>query len=112
MAEPIAIATGLIVGVIGSLAPAFLFEQALKGKQSPSVATGLAGIFVSYVMLVAAVFVVWLAAPSVVLSFGCAEVASFLLVWVVQAGRAWRAAQRSDSPRERKSGESTRGTRH
>lgn len=102
-----AIIMGSVIGVIGALPPALLFELALRNDQRVNVAVGLASILISFIMLSVAVFVIWLAARGLVLPFGVAEAASFLLVWAVEAWRAWRDAQSGASPRERNRGEST-----
>lgn len=98
---------GALIGVIGALPAAYLFEQALRGTKSVSVAAGLASIIISFVMLSGATFAVWAITPHNVLCFGVAEAASFLLVWVVEAWRAWRDAHRAAGPGERNRGEST-----
>lgn len=108
MVEAAVVALGVAVGVLGAVPPALLFEQALRKARPVSVAAGLAGIMVSFVMLSVAVFVVWLTSRKDVLVFGTAEASSFLLVWVVEALRAWRGAQQGVAPRERNRGESTR----
>ena len=98
---------GALVGIVGALPPAYLFEQALKGTRSVSVAAGLASIFISFAMLSGVTFTVWATTPHNVLCFGVAEAASFLLIWVVEAWRAWRDAHRAAGPGERNRGEST-----
>lgn len=98
---PIA-AFGMVMGVVGSVPPAFLFEQALRDARFVSVASGLASIMASFSMLSVAIFAIWLTAPQKVLFFGIGLVASFLLVWAVEAWRAWCAAQRYAGPGERK----------
>ncbi|MBO7674384.1 MAG: hypothetical protein J6S63_05190 [Atopobiaceae bacterium] len=108
MVEVQAIAFGSAIGIVGSVPAAFLFEQALKGTRQVSVGAGLASIMASFVMMSVAVLVVRIAAPHDVLLFGVAEVASFLLLWAIEAGRAWRDAQRGARPGERKRGEPTR----
>ncbi len=85
-----AIIMGSVIGIIGALPPAFLFELALRKDQRVNVAVGLASILISFIMLSVAVFVIWLAARELVLPFGTAEAVSFLFVWVVEAWRAWR----------------------
>lgn len=106
-----AIVVGMALGVIGSIPPAVLFERALRGPQSPSVAMGLVAIMVSLGLLASALFVVRLVWRSQLLAFGCAEVFSFLLVWGVEAWRGWQAANALAGPGERNRGESTRKTR-
>ena len=85
-----AICVGAALGLVGSLPPAALFELALRKTRPVSVAAGFAG------------------ARTELLLFGCAEAASFLLVWAVEAWRAWRDANAPARPGERNSGESTR----
>lgn len=97
MGEAAVVALGLVVGVLGAVPPAALFEQALKGTRPVSVFAGLASIMVSFAMLAAAVFVVWLVSQANVLLFGAAEAGSFLLVWAAEATRAWRDAQHGTS---------------
>ena len=108
MSEVQAVAFGSVIGIVSSVPMAFLFEQALRRTRPVSVASGLAGILVSFVMMSAAIFVVRMTSPNDVLLFGVAEVASFLLLWAVEAGRAWHDAQRGARPGERNRGESTR----
>ena len=108
MVEAPVVAMGVAIGLLGAVPPAFLFEQALRKVRPVSVATGLASIMVSFVMLSVAVFAVWIASRKDVLAFGTAEAASFLLVWVIEAWRGWRDAQRGTGSGERKRGESTR----
>lgn len=103
-----AIVMGSIIGFMGAVPSAYVLERALGKERKASIALGIASIMVSFTMLTAAIFVVWLVARDNVLFFGVAEVASFLLIWVVEAWRAWRDAQRGASPGERKSGEPTR----
>ena len=103
-----AIVMGLLLGVVGALPAAFLFERALKGIGTPSVSVGLASIGISFLMLSGTILAVWIASPDDVLTFGVSEVASFLLIWVIEAWRAWRDAQRGAGSRERNRGESTR----
>jgi hypothetical protein len=102
-----AIIMGSVIGIVGALPPAFLFELALKKDKRVNVAVGLASILISFIMLSIAVFVICLAARELVLPFGVAEATSFLLIWAVEAWRAWRDAQSGASPRERNRGEST-----
>lgn len=103
-----AVAFGSVIGIVSSVPSAFLFEQALKKVRPVSVAAGLASIMVSFVMMSAAILVVKVTSPNDVLLFGVTAVASFLLLWAIEAIRAWQDAQRGASPRERKRGESTR----
>lgn len=103
-----AIVAGSAFGVLGALPPAVLFERALRRSHPVGVAAGLASILAAFAVHTCSILVVWLVSRADVLLFGAAEVISFLLVWVVEAVRAWRDAQRDTSPGERKSGESSR----
>ena len=93
MSDTAAILMGVVLGIASSLPAMFLFEQALGNRHHPRVAVGLICIVASFVVLSAAVLRVWLIAPGSVLVFGASEAVSFLLVWAVEAWRAWRAAQ-------------------
>ncbi len=103
-----AVVLGSACGLIGALPSAFLLERALRKDSTPTVAGGIASIMVSFALLTCTILVAWLVSRRVVLVFGVAEVASFLLVWSIEAVRAWRDAQRGASPGERKRGEPTR----
>ena len=85
---------GAILGVAASIFPAILFERALRGSRDTSVAIGLLSILGSFAVLTCSVLVVWAVSRSDLLAFGCAEVVSFMLLWAVEAGRAWKEAQR------------------
>lgn len=87
-----AVVVGALAGLAGAFPPALLFELALRKARPVDVATGLAGIMVSFMLLLLALIVVRLVSRRDVLVFGCAEVASFLLVWAIEAWRAWRDA--------------------
>ena len=84
------VAMGSVLGIVGALPSAYLLERALRRDRAVSVAKGLVSIMVSFTILSVAIFVAWLAARERVLVFGVSIVASFLLVWVVEAWRAWR----------------------
>ena len=84
------IVLGSALGIVGALPSAYLLERALRRDRAVSVAKGLVSIMVSFAMLSIAIFAAWLAASEHVLAFGVSVVASFLLVWVVEAWRAWR----------------------
>lgn len=92
---------GVVLGIVGTLPSAFLFERALRKEGDASVAAGLASVMASFVVLSAAIAVVWFVARDSVLSFGVALAASFLLVWAIEAGRAWHRAQHDVGPGER-----------
>ena len=102
MGATLAAAVGTIMGVASCFPSAMLFERALKGSRAPSVAIGLVSMVVSFALLVGALVVIRLVSQESVLVFGCAEAASFLLVWVVEAWRAWRSANSFARPGERK----------
>ena len=93
---------GAVLGVVGALPAVYLLEQALRKRGAANVATGLISVMISFIMLSSAILAVWLLSRDNVLAFGVAEAAAFLLVWVIEAVRAWRDAQRGASPRERK----------
>lgn len=97
-----AIIVGSAFGILGALPSAVLFERALGRHRAPSVAAGLVSVMASFTTLSCAILVVWMVSRDDVLAFGVAEAVSFLLVWVIEAVRAWRDAQRGASPRERK----------
>ena len=90
--EAWAVILGALVGLLASLPSAVLFERALAGNRSVNVAVGLASIMSSFVLLTASLLVVWLWARDEVLVFGCAQAGAFLLLWSVEAWRAWRDA--------------------
>ena len=55
MSEVQAVAFGSVIGIVSSVPMAFLFEQALRRTRPVSVASGLAGILVSFIMMSAAI---------------------------------------------------------
>ena len=61
-------------------------------------ATGLASIISSFLLLSLALLAVYAAASQKVLVFGCAMVAAFLLFWAVEAIRARKAAYAAQGP--------------
>lgn len=83
---------GIVCGIVGCLPQAFLFKRALKGNKGVRVALGLASVVASFVTLSLAILAAWVVAPGQTLAFGTVTVASFLLLWGVEAVRAWRAA--------------------
>ena len=93
---------GIAAGIVGALPPAVLFERALRGRGTTSVAAGLASILASFALLSAGVAATALANRNGVLAFGMAEAATFLLVWAAEAVRAWCDASRGAGPGERK----------
>lgn len=100
-------AIGIVLGLVGALPPALLFERALR-KGHVGVAAGLASIMASFMALTLSMLAVWWFARRHLLLFGCSEVGSFLLVWCIEAWRAWRDANVAVRTGERNSGESTR----
>lgn len=94
MGSATAVALGVLTGIAGSLAPALLFERALKGGTRVSVGAGLASIVASFLVLSAALLAVRVATSSGFVEYGCAVTATFLALWAVEAVRAWRAAVR------------------
>ncbi len=97
-----AIIAGVLCGLAGSFAPAFLFEKALKPGTRVSMSAGVACIMVSFVFMSLALLAVFTLASTEVFTFGCAMVLSFLLFWAVEAVRAWKAAQAAQRAREGK----------
>ena len=87
-----AIASGALFGLLGCVAPAALFERALRGRPGATLASGLAAVIMSFLTLTVGLLVVYTATSTGFLEFGCALVAAFLLFWGVEAIRAWRAA--------------------
>lgn len=88
----VAVISGALVGLVGCAAPVALFERALRGDGAPSLAAGIASVGVSFVFLTLALSVVYTATVDGLLEFGGSMVASFLLVWAVEAVRGWRSA--------------------
>lgn len=92
MEPQVAVVAGVLFGLLGCVAPAVLFERALRGSRAVSLAAGLAAVAVSFLTLTVVLLVVYTATNAGFLEFGCALVAAFLLFWGVEAIRAWRAA--------------------
>ena len=92
MEPQVAVVAGVLFGLLGCVAPAVLFERALRGGNAVSLAAGLAAVIVSFLTLTVVLLVVYTATDTGFLEFGCALVVSFLLFWGVEAIRAWRAA--------------------
>lgn len=95
MGFPTAVIVGGLVGVVGCVPSAVLFERALKRGARVSVAAGIVSVMVSYLMLLVALVVAYVVMGSAddgFLAFACSMVALFLLFWAVEAVRAWRAA--------------------
>ena len=88
----VAIVSGALFGLLGCVAPAALFERALRGSAGVSLAAGMVAVLVSFLTLTVVLLVVYLVTSRHFLEFGVATVASFLLFWSVEAARAWRAA--------------------
>ena len=94
---PVAIVSGALFGLLGCVAPAALFERALRGGSEVSLGSGLAAVLVSFVTLTVVLLVVYSVTGTGFLEFGCALVAAFLLFWGIEAARAWGAANRRSS---------------
>lgn len=88
-----AVALGALTGIVGSLAPAALFERALRGGTRVSMGAGVASILASFFVLSAALLAVRLATDAGFVEYGCSTAAAFLVFWAVEAVRAWRAAK-------------------
>ena len=97
MEPQVAVVAGALFGLLGCVAPAALFERALRGSQGVSLASCLAAVIVSFLTLAVVLLVVYTATNAGFLEFGCALVAAFLLFWGIEAARAWRAATRRTS---------------
>lgn len=97
MSPSTAALVGALVGAVGCVPAAVLFERALKRGAKVSVTAGIASVMVSYLMLLAALVVAYVVDADDFLAFACSMVASFLLVWAVEAVRGWRAANRGPS---------------
>lgn len=91
----VAVIAGAFFGLMGCMAPAVLFERALRGDACPSLAAGIAAVGASFVTLTAVLLVVYTATDAGFLEFGSSMVASLLLFWGVEAVRGWRAANGS-----------------
>lgn len=89
---PVAVISGALFGLLGCVAPALLFERALRGGAVPSLASGIAAMGVSFVTLTVVLLVVYTATDTGFLEFGSSMVAALLLFWGVEAVRGWRAA--------------------
>lgn len=99
MEPQVAIASGALFGLLGCVAPAALFERALRGNSGVSLASGIAAVGVSFFSLTVVLLVVYTATNAGFLEFGCALVAAFLLFWGIEAIRAWRVANGRSSHR-------------
>ncbi len=99
MDSQVAIVSGALFGLLGCVAPAALFERALRGNSGVSLATGIAAVGVSFFSLTVVLLVVYTATNAGFLEFGCALVAAFLLFWGIEAIRAWRVANGRSSHR-------------
>lgn len=97
-----AVVAGVVCGLVGCVPPAYLLEEVMKKGIRVEVATGLASVLISFVMLSAAILVVYLAASEMTLLFGSSMAAAFLVVWAVESLRAWRDA--NGNPNGRKEG--------
>ena len=99
MDSQVAIVSGALFGLLGCVAPAALFERALRGNSGVSLASGIAAVGVSFFSLTVVLLVVYTATNAGFLEFGCALVAAFLLFWGIEAIRAWRVANGRSSHR-------------
>lgn len=99
MDSQVAIVSGALFGLLGCVAPAALFERALRGNSGVSLASGIAAVGVSFFSLTVVLLVVYTATNTGFLEFGCALVAAFLLFWGIEAIRAWRVANGRSSHR-------------
>ena len=99
MDSQVAIVSGALFGLLGCVAPAALFERALRGNPGVSLASGIAAVGVSFLSLTVVLLVVYTATNVGFLEFGCALVAAFLIFWGVEAIRAWRVANGRSSHR-------------
>ena len=84
----------IVCGLAGALPQAYLFEKALKGYKDVRVDLGLLSVIVSFVTLTLVLLAVWIVAPARELVFGTVMVSAYLVLWGVEAIRAWRAANR------------------
>ena len=92
MDPQVAVVSGALFGLMGCVAPAVLFERALRGSRAVSLAAGIAAMGVTFLTLTVVLLVVYTATNTGFLEFGCALVAAFLLFWGIEAIRAWRVA--------------------
>ncbi|WP_455137117.1 hypothetical protein [Thermophilibacter sp.] len=92
MGDAIVVALGALIGVLGSFPPAVLFEGALRRSAHVNLAAGIVSIAISFLTLLAALFIGYVLNPDVFEAFAVALVASFLAFWGVEAVRGWRAA--------------------
>ena len=99
MDSQVAIVSGALFGLLGCVAPAALFERALRGNSGVSLVSGIAAVGVSFLSLTVVLLVVYTATNAGFLEFGCALVAAFLIFWGVEAIRAWRVANGRSSHR-------------
>ena len=76
---PVAIVSGALFGLLGCVAPAALFERALRGDAPVSLAAGIAAVFVSFLSLTVVLLVVYLVTSRHFLEFGISMVVSFIL---------------------------------
>ncbi|HIZ46228.1 MAG TPA: hypothetical protein IAA19_04330 [Candidatus Olsenella pullistercoris] len=89
---PVAVVSGALFGLLGCVAPAALFERALRGDAPVSLAAGVAAVGASFLSLSAVLVVVRLVTTEGFLEFGCSMGLSLIAFWSVEAARAWRAA--------------------
>ncbi len=84
---------GIVCGLIGTAYPFALFVAAIKDGKNSSVnmASGLASILSSFLLLSLAELLVFSVAADQAMAFFLAMLMSFLLVWAGGAVWAWRA---------------------
>ena len=70
MDPQVAIVSGALFGLLGCVAPAALFERALRGSPGVSLASGLAAVIVSFLTLTVVLLVVYTATNTGFLEFG------------------------------------------
>ncbi len=92
MCASVAIALGVLVAFVASAPSAYLFECALREKAQVSLAGGLLSVMFSFVALTTAILIVYSVTSEMTLVFGCGAAFAFLLLWTVEAVRAWRRA--------------------
>lgn len=85
-------AAAVVCGIAGAFPQAYLFERALKGYKDVRMDLGLLRVVVSFVSLTLVLLAVWIVAPDRELVFGTVMVSAYLVLWGVEAVRAWRAA--------------------
>ena len=99
MSAPIAIASGIAAGLIGSLPPALMLERVLAGKPVPHpVPVGIA-ILVPLVLMCVSALLVRQFCATMLATFALAMIATLIVVWAIEAVRACLDAQRGTAAR-------------